>query len=125
MERAIAIIVILAALALIGFSLFGPKPQSPGAVQKEAHITLTKNAITPERVYLKHGRVKITVTNKDTILHQIEIYDPVEKRVIAEIDLIRIGATETIWVNLTGGRRYEIYDPIWRNKGMEGLIITR
>jgi Tfp pilus assembly protein PilE len=125
MERAIAIIVILAALVLIGFSLFGPKSQNPGAAQKEAHFTLTKNAITPERVYVQHGRVKIVITNKDTILHEIEIYDPVEKRVIAETDLIRIGATKTLWVDLTGGRRYEIYDPIWRKKGMEGLIITR
>jgi len=69
--------------------------------------------------------VKLTFTNQGRILHGIEIYDPVEKRVVASINIIRIGESETIWVDLVAGRRYQVYDPTWRNKGMEGVIIAR
>lgn len=127
MERILAIIVILVALALIGLSLFGPKPHNTGSAtfQKEAQITLTKYAINPNRISILAGRVKLVITNNDDILHKIEIYDPVEKRVIGGIDLISPRSTETIWVDLIRGRRYEIYDPDWREKGMDGVIIPR
>jgi len=127
MERILAIIVILLALVLVGLSLFGPKPQNPSGTtfQKEAQITLTKYAINPDHISILAGRVKLVITNNDDILHQIEIYDPVEKRVIGKIDLIRPQSTKTLWVDLVRGRRYEIYDPIWREKGMEGVILPR
>lgn len=125
MERVIAIIVILAAAALIGFTLFGPKSSTPPAGAKEATFTLTEYAITPDRINMKSGRVKLVFTNQGNNIHQIEIYDTVETRVVAKIDLLRPKATTTLWVDITGGRRYQIYDPVWRKRGMEALIITQ
>lgn len=127
MGRVIAIILILAALALIGFSMFGPKSPTtgPGTVKREAQITLTEYKLNPDRIYVKGGRVKLVFTNQGRILHEIEIYDPVEKRVVASVEIIRIGESETLWVDLVTGRRYDVYDPIWRKKGMEGVIIVR
>jgi plastocyanin len=126
MGRLLAIVAILVTLALIGFSLFGPKTRNPGpTTQKEASFTLTEYAVSPERVTIQGGRVKLTFTNKGKILHQIEVYDTVEQRVIFQSDMIRQNDTKWYWVDLVGGRRYEVYDPVWRNKGMEGLIITR
>ncbi len=129
MGRVIAIVLVLAALALVGFSLFGPKSPASGSgpqsLKREASITLTEYQLNPDRIYVRGGRVKLTFTNQGRILHGIEIYDPVEKRVVASINIIRIGESETIWVDLVAGRRYQIYDPVWRNKGMEGVIIAR
>lgn len=126
MGRLLAVVAILVALALVGFSLFGPKTHRPSTTtQQTTDFTLTEYAISPDRVTIQAGRVKLTFTNKGRILHQIEIYDTVEQRVVITSDMIRQNDTEVIWVDLVGGRRYEVYDPIWRNKGMEGLIITR
>ncbi len=128
MGRILAIIAILVTLALVGFSLFGPKTRNPGTTataQRQASFTLTEYAISPDRVTIQSGRVKLTFTNQGKILHKIEIYDTVEQRVILTSDMIRQNDTKEIWVDLVGGRRYEVYDPIWRSKGMEGLIITR
>jgi hypothetical protein len=130
MERAITIIVILAILALVGFALFGPKGSSPGGgaaqAQREARFTLTEYQITPNRVEIQSGRVKLVFVNQGKIVHQIELYDTVEQRVLREkAEFIRPGETQVLWVDLVGGRRYQMYDPIWRNKGMEALLITR
>jgi hypothetical protein len=127
MERVVAIIVIIAALALIGFSLFGPRtPTSPGSAPTEATFTLTEYAITPNRINMKGGRVKLVFINQGNNLHQIEIYDPVEQRVVAQIALIRPKSTAApLWVQLPAGRRYEVYDPVWRRRGMEALIIAQ
>jgi hypothetical protein len=129
MERAITIIVILAILALVGFALFGPKGSpSGGAVpaQREARFILTEYQINPNRVEIQAGRVKLVFVNQGKIVHQIELYDTVEQRVLKEkAEFIRPGETQVLWVDLVGGRRYQIYDPIWRNKGMEALLITR
>jgi len=126
MERAIAIIVILAALALVGFTVFGPKSPTSGARgPKEATLTLTNYAITPNRVNLSSGRVKLVFQNQSENLHAIEIYDTVEQRVIIKIDIIRPRSSFTQWVDLIGGRRYQVYDPVWRKRGMEGLILTQ
>ncbi len=125
MERVIAIIVIGAALALVGWTLFGPKSPSDSTILKEGQFTLTEYKITPDRVNLQSGRVKVVFNNQGRILHQIEIYDPVERTVIAKIDVLRPSGSITIWVDLVRGRRYEVYDPIWRSKGMEGLILAR
>jgi plastocyanin len=126
MGRLLAIVAILVALALVGFSLFGPKTRNPRpTAQNETSFTLTEYAISPERVTIQAGRVKLTFTNKGKILHQIEIYDTVEQRMIFQSDMIRQNDTKVVWVDLVGGRRYEVYDPVWRNRGMEGLIITR
>jgi len=125
MERAIAIIVILAVLALVGLALFGPKPQSSANVPKEAQFTLTEYAITPNQVSLQRGLVKLVFVNRGKIVHQIEIYDPVEKRAIAKLDMIGSGTTETLWIELAGGRRYFVYDPVWRKRGMEAVITAQ
>ena len=131
MERAITIIVILAILALVGFALFGPKGSFPGGggatqAQREARFTLTEYQITPNRVEIRSGRVKLVFVNQGKFIHQIEIYDTVEQRVLPEkAEFIRPGETQVLWVDLVGGRRYQMYDPIWRNKGMEALLITR
>lgn len=130
MERAITIVVILAILALVGFALFGPKGSSSGGtagpVPREARFTLTEYQINPNRVEIQSGRVKLVFVNQGKIVHQIELYDTVEQRVLKEkAEFIRPGETQVLWVDLVGGRRYQMYDPIWRNKGMEALLITR
>lgn len=128
MDRVLVILAIVAALALIGLSLLMPNP-APGALQREAQFTLTKNAIDPERIVLQHGRVKLVVTNRDTVLHQIEVFDPVENRTVAQLTHLRPQQTQALWVDLSGGgigeRRYQIYDPLFRQKGMEAVIIVR
>ena len=126
MERVITIVVILAALALAGFAVFGPKSQqSADTVLKEAKLTLTNYAITPNRVNLASGRVKFVFENQTGNIHAIEIFDPVEQKVILEVKTVRPHSNFTIWVDLVGGRRYEIYDPVWRNRGMQGILITK
>ncbi|OGF52692.1 MAG: hypothetical protein A2Z21_03740 [Candidatus Fraserbacteria bacterium RBG_16_55_9] len=125
MERVIAIIVILAAVALIGFSLFGPKSSPPPPGARDAAFTLTEYAITPNRITMESGRVKLTFANQGNNIHQVEIYDTVEQRVVGKIELLRPKSTTILWVDITGGRRYQIYDPVWRKRGMEALIITQ
>ncbi|GEM_PF-3483521 len=130
MERAITIIVFVAILALVGFAFFGPKGGGPlgGAVQaqREAQFTLTEYQITPNRVEIQGGRVKLVFVNQGRYIHQIELYDTVEQRVLKEkAEFIRPGETQVLWVDLVGGRRYQLYDPVWRAKGMEALLITR
>ncbi len=130
MERAITIIVILAILALVGFALFGPKGSFLGGgttqAQREVRFTLTEYQISPNRVEVESGRVKLVFVNQGKIVHNIEIYDPVEDRTLEDkAEFIRPGETQVLWVDLVGGRRYQMYDPIWRNKGMEALLITR
>lgn len=126
MERVIVIVVLLAAVALAAFSFLGPKPQGgSSSVAREATFTLTEYAITPNRINLANARVKLVFKNDGNIAHGIEIYDTVEQRVIAKIDYIRPKSTATpLWIELTGGRRYQLYDPTWRRRGMEALIIV-
>lgn len=125
MERVIVIIVLLAAVALAAFSFLGPKPQGSTSTAREATFTLTEYAITPNRITLANARVKLVFKNDGNIAHGIEIYDTVEQRVIAKIDYIRPKSTATpLWIELTGGRRYQLYDPTWRRRGMEALIIV-
>ena len=130
MERIAAVLVVLVALGLIGLTVFGPKSQVDNTntvFDKEAVITLVQgNQLQPDRIQMSAGRVKITVRNTTTILHQIEIYDPVEDRVLQSLNSIKArDGEESMWVELVRGRRYEIYDPTWRNKGMEGVLIAR
>lgn len=133
MERVVVVIVILVALALAGFALFGPKHNPGASAQKEVQFTLTEYKITltpsnpgtPNRVTIESGRVKLVFSNQGKNSHQIEIYDTVEQRVIAKIDFLRPKGSTTLWLDLVGGRRYQVYDPIWRKRGMEALIITK
>jgi len=130
MERIAAILVVLVALGLIGLTVFGPKRSvdtESAVFDQEATITLIQgHQLQPDRIQMSAGRVKIVVRNTSTILHQIEIYDPVEDRVINSLSSIKArNGEESMWVELVRGRRYEIYDPTWRNKGMEGVLIAR
>ena len=128
MEKIAAILVILVALGLIGLSIFGPKNFGSGVTfDKEATITLLPDKkLDPDRVTMSGGRVKITIVNSSPILGQFEIYDPVESRVIATWDSVKSnGGSEMQWVDLVKGRRYEMYDPIYKNKGMKGVLIAQ
>lgn len=133
MDRIFVIVAILAGLALIGIALFlpggGGGATGNGTATKAANIDLQHQSFSPDRVTLQHGRVKLVLTNQSNVLHQIEIYDPVSDRVIHREDIIRPGQSKTVWVDLQGGvigeRRYELYDPVFRNKGMEAVLIVR
>ena len=123
MERIAAILVILVALGLIGLSVFGPKNfggNTSTSFDNEAQITIMPGRVfQPDRINMASGRVKITVTNNNSILHQFFIFDPVENRVIKTMESLKAnGGTESIWVELVRGRRYQFYDPTWRTKGM-------
>jgi len=128
MERIAAILVILVALGLIGLSFFGPRNfgngTSSGQFDTDATITIVPGReFDPNRVEMSGGRVQITFRNTNNILHKIEILDPVEG-VIATYESIRPNNQETQWVDLVKGRRYVMYAPVWRDKGMEGVIIA-
>lgn len=133
MERILVLVAIAAGLALIAISLLMPNPtprnSSAATFKREAQIELQQNAIRPDRIFVQHGRVKLVIANRDTVLHQIELFDPVEDVVIADKSHIRPGQTVTLWVDLAGGgigeRRYRLYDPIFRNRGMEAVLIVR
>ena len=130
MEKVAAILVILVALGLIGLSVFGPKGQPDpvsATFDKEATINLIQgHRMDPDRLQMSAGRVKITLRNTSSILHQFEIYDPVEDRVIESWSSIKANnGEESKWVELVRGRRYEMYEPTWRSKGMEGVLIAR
>lgn len=133
MDRIFVIVAILAGLALIGIALFLPGGAgggtTGGTAQTSANIDLQHQSFSPDRVTLQHGRVKLVLTNQSDVLHQIELYDPVSQRVIHREDIIRPGQSKTIWVDLQGGvigeRRYQLYDPVFRNKGMEAVLIVR
>ena len=133
MDRIFVIVAILAGLALIGIALFlpggGGGTTASGTATKSANIALQHQSFSPDRVTLQHGRVKLVLTNQSDVLHQIELYDPVSQRVIHREDIIRPGQSKTIWVDLQGGvigeRRYELYDPVFRSKGMEAILIVR
>ena len=133
MDRIFVIVAILAGLALIGIALFLPGGSSGttgnGTAQTSANIALQHQSFSPDRVTLQHGRVKLVLTNQSNVLHEIELYDPVSQRVIHREDIIRPGQSKTIWVDLQGGvigeRRYQLYDPVFREKGMEAVLIVR
>lgn len=130
MERIAAILVILVALGLIGLSVFGPRNfggNTSTAFGTHAQITITAaRQFQPDRVEMSSGRVQITVSNQNDILHQFFIFDPVENKVIGQLESLKARTgTESLWVELIRGRRYEMYDPTWRNKGLEGIIIAR
>lgn len=133
MDRIFVIVAILAGLALIGIALFLPGgtggSTGNGTAQTSANIALQHESFSPDRVILQHGRVRLVLTNQSNVLHQIELYDPVSQQVIHREDIIRPGQSKTIWVDLQGGvigeRRYELYDPVFRNKGMEAVLIVR
>ena len=129
MERIAAILVILVALGLIGLSFFGPRNFGGNTGQtfdRAATIEIDINRqFAPDRVQISGGRVQLTVRNNNDILHRIELYDPVAASVILVFESIRPGREESQWVELVKGRRYTIYDPVWRDKGMEGVVIAR
>ncbi len=128
MERIAAILVILVAIGLIGLSVFGPKNFGSGETfETAATISLVSGRkLDPERVNMSGGRVQITIVNKTNILGQFEIYDPVEERIIARWDSIKPnGGSEMQWVDLVKGRRYQMYDPQFKHKGEEGVLIAR
>ncbi len=134
MDRIFVIVAILAGLALLGVALFlpggGPAGNtSNGPAQTSANIAMQNQSFDPDRVTLQHGRVKLVLTNESDVLHQIELYDPVSEQVIHSEDIIRPGQSKTVWVDLQGGvigeRRYQLYDPVFRNKGMEAVLIVR
>jgi hypothetical protein len=126
MEKILAILVILVAVGLVGLSIFGPKNYGgTTAFDKEATIKIDPGRkFDPDRITMSSGRVKISITNTNNILHQIVIYDNVEQRIIAQWDSIKPGATETQWVELVRGRRYDMYDPTWKDKGMKAVLIA-
>ena len=134
MDRIFVIVAILAGLALIGIALFLPGgatggTSANGTAQTSANIALQDRSFSPDRVVLQHGRVKLVLTNQSDVLHEIELYDPVSQQVIHKEDIIRPGQSKTIWVDLQGGvigeRRYRLYDPVFRNQGMEAVLIVR
>jgi hypothetical protein len=128
MERIAAILVILVALGLIGLSVFGPRNFGgpPTTFESTADIVIDSGrTFQPDRIQVSSGKVKLTVTNNNSILHQFFIFDPVENRVIATLESIRAnGGTEEVWVELVRGRRYQMYDPTWRTQGLDGVIIA-
>ena len=129
MERIAAILVILVALGLIGLSFFGPRNFGGDTGQtfdRAATIEINSNRMfDPDRVTISGGRVQLTVRNNNDILHRVELFDPVSSNVVVVFESVRPGREESQWVELVKGRRYTMYDPVWRDKGMEGVVIAR
>lgn len=129
MSRLIIIAVVVLAAAVAAFFLFGGgglhrqliKQQAQGAIT----IRLTEYAMSPNRVTINHGRVKLTIVNGGKNVHEFVLHDPVLNKDIVNLPFLKPGATQAVFVDLIAFRRYEMYDPTYRKKGMEGAITAR
>lgn len=127
MDRLIIIIgVVLLAAGVAAAFLFGGGGQHPmttAQANKEATITLTEYALTPNHITMDHGRVKLIIVNSGKSIHDFILHDPVENKDIGKLPkFLKPGTSEIIWVDLIAFRRYEMYDPTYRDKGMQGSI---
>ena len=129
MDRLIIIAIVVVAAAVAAVVLFGGggQNQNPTIVQagKSATITLTEYALNPNRLVMDHGRVKLTVINRGKSIHEFILHDPVLNQDIGKLPFLRPGATEILWVDLIAFRRYEMYDSVYKEKGMQGVLNAR
>jgi uncharacterized cupredoxin-like copper-binding protein len=122
-------IVFVAGAVVAAVLLGGGRPtQAPTTVQVSTSttITLTEYALTPSSVIMDHGRVKLTIVNNGKVIHDFILHDPVDNKDIGKLTkFLKPGTSEIIWVDLIAFRRYEMYDPTYRDKGMQGSITAR
>ena len=129
MSRLIIIAVVVLAAAVAAFFLFGGGGSHPRIIKQQAQgavtIRLTEYSMSPNRVNINHGRVKLTIVNGGKNIHQFVLHDPVLNKDIVNLPFLKPGATQVAFVDLIAFRRYEMYDPTYREKGMEGAITAR
>lgn len=131
MDRLIIIGVLVVAAVVAIAVIFGGGNQSQNQItnaeaSSSATVTLTEYALSPNHITMDHGRVKLTIVNNGKSIHDFILHDPVENTDIGKLPkFMKPGTTEIIWVDLIAFRRYEMYDPTYREKGMQGVLVAR